>query len=205
MLMEERVRAAYSARAQEYISVIGKIENASKDDREYLLTWARSVWGSILDVGCGPGQWTNYLSQKGFDIEGVDPVARFVEDARKCYPSVHYRQGSAEELEVPDGSLGGVLAWFSLIHSAPECIGQPLGECARALRAGGSLALGFFVGPQGEAFDHAVTTAYYWSLDALAEHLGQAGFLVIDAQSRDILGARTYGRVIARRRSGGQR
>ena len=90
-----RVREAYSARAAEYINRFGSIEAAAEQDREYVLAWARAVNGPILDVGCGPGQWTSYLHESGVDIEGVDPVAEFIKDARQRYPRVDYRISNA--------------------------------------------------------------------------------------------------------------
>ncbi|WP_203434072.1 methyltransferase domain-containing protein [Jiangella asiatica] len=71
------VREAYAARAAEYISLFGSIGAAAEHDREHILGWARGINGQIIDVGCGPGQWTNYLSKRGVDIDGVDPVPEF--------------------------------------------------------------------------------------------------------------------------------
>jgi SAM-dependent methyltransferase len=195
----DAVREAYSRRAAEYVEVVGKIEHAAMQDREYLLAWARGVEGLIIDAGCGPGQWTNYLQHKGIDIEGIDPVATFVDGAKKRYPSARYRVGRAEDLGVHDGSLGGVLAWFSLIHTAPNLIDEPLAEFARCIKPGGSLLIGFFDGAQREAFEHAVTTAYYWSVDALTEHVARAGFVMTDARTRTDPGVRPQGVIVAKR------
>jgi ubiquinone/menaquinone biosynthesis C-methylase UbiE len=197
--MIDAVREAYSRRASEYIEAVGKIEHAAVQDREYLLAWARGVDGHIIDVGCGPGQWTNYLQQEGIDIEGIDPVATFVDDAKNRYPSARYRVGRAEDLAVKDGSLGGVLAWFSLIHTAPDSIEEPLAEFARCIRSGGSVLIGFFEGQEGQAFEHAVTTAYYWSVDALTQHIERAGFVVANARTRTDPGVRSQGVIAARR------
>jgi hypothetical protein len=63
---------------------------------------------------------------------------------------------------VEDASLGGILAWFSLIHTDPDQIGAPLTEFARGTRPGGGLLIGIFEGAELAPFDHAVTTAYFW-------------------------------------------
>jgi len=194
------VREAYSARAAEYVDAVGRIEHATQQDRDDVLAWAHAVDGPVLDVGCGPGQWTDLLHREGVDVVGVDPVEVFVERASSTYPAARYRVGRAEDLGVADKSLGGILAWFSLIHTEPRLIDVPLAEFSRCLRAGGSLALGFFVGPDREPFAHAVATAYTWTVEGLGEVVERAGFTVVDARSREEPGGRPGGMLVAERR-----
>ncbi|WP_347030648.1 class I SAM-dependent methyltransferase [Brevibacterium paucivorans] len=136
----ESVRTSYSDRATEYIEALGSIEHAAAPDLALVERWARNIKGPVLDVGCGPGQWTHYLVGLGIDTEGVDPVSEFIENARETYPGVRYRIGKAESLGVDDASLGGILAWYSLIHTAPRadqyhahriCAGHPPGRWPR--------------------------------------------------------------------------
>ncbi len=194
-----RVREAYAARAAEYISLFGSIETAAEQDRAYVLAWAGAVDGRIIDVGCGPGQWTHYLHERGVDIEGVDPVPEFIIDARQRYPGVDYRIGRADRLGVEDASLGGILAWFSLIHSDPDQIGAVLTEFARRIRTGGGLAIGFFEGAELAAFDHAVTTAYFWPVALLSLRVERAGFVIVDVHSRTDPDTRPQGAIIGQR------
>lgn len=191
------VTEAYAARAAEYRDAVGRIEHTAPADRECVLAWARAVDGPVLDVGCGPGQWTNFLHVHGVDVVGVDPTPAFVADARTHYPAVRYRVGSAEDLGVPDRSLGGVLVWYSLIHTRPDRLGAPLAELARCLRPGGSALFGFFLGPDGEPFDHAITTAHSWSVEGLGRRLADAGLAVVDARTRTEPDARPQGVVLA--------
>jgi ubiquinone/menaquinone biosynthesis C-methylase UbiE len=194
-----RVRAAYAARAAEYISLFSSIEASAEQDRKYVLVWARAVNGRIIDVGCGPGQWTNYLHESGVDIEGVDPVPEFINDARQRYPGADYRIGHADRLGVEDASLGGIFAWFSLVHADPDQIGAVLTEFARCIRPGGGLAIGFFEGAELAAFDHAVTTAYFWPVDLLSSRVEKAGFVIADVHTRTDPGTRPQGAIIAQR------
>jgi ubiquinone/menaquinone biosynthesis C-methylase UbiE len=194
-----RVREAYAARAAEYISLFGSIEAAAEQDREDVLAWARAVNGRIIDLGCGPGQWTNYLHESGVDIEGVDPVPEFIDEARQRHPGVDYRLGHADRLGVEDASLGGVLAWYSLIHTDPDQIGALLTEFARCIRPGGGLAIGFFEGAELAPFDHAVTTAYFWPVGLLSSRVERAGFVVADVRTRTDPGTRPQGAIIAQR------
>jgi hypothetical protein len=57
--------------------------------------------------------------------------------------------------------------------------------------------LGFFNGPAGESFPHAVTTAYYWSEDAMSQHLAAAGFEVLEVHVRTEPGNRPHAAIIA--------
>jgi SAM-dependent methyltransferase len=194
-----RVREAYAARAAEYIGVCGSIEDAAEQDRAHVLAWARGVNGRIIDVGCGPGQWTSFLHERGVDIEGVDPVPEFIDHARQRYPGADYRIGHADRLGVEDASLGGVLAWYSLIHTDPDRIGGLLTKLARCLRPGGGLAIGFCEGAEVAPFDHAVTTAYFWPVALLSSRVERAGFVVTDVQTRADPGTRPHGAIIAQR------
>lgn len=199
MTLDGAVRDAYASRAAEYIELFGTIDAAAAIDRERVLAWAQGVRGRILDVGCGPGQWTNFLFEHGIDVEGIDPVIEFIDEARERHPGVPYRIGHANELDVETASLGGVLAWFSLIHTEPDHIDGPLNEFARCVRPGAGLAIGFCEGPELIPFDHAVTTAYFWPVDELSERVEQAGFEVTATHARDEPGTRRQGMIVATR------
>lgn len=197
MRVVEEVRSAYGSRADDYTAAVGRIEHVAGADLALVERWARSLQGLVLDVGCGPGQWTNHLAGLGVDVEGVDLVPEFVDRAMVAYPGVRFQLGEAETLDVEDGALGGVLAWYSLIHTPPERIGEPLAEFARCVRPGGGLAIGFFAGPLLEPFDHAVTTAYYWPVDMLASEVQRAGFVVTHTETRTDPGVRPHGALLA--------
>ncbi len=195
----QSVRAAYGSRASEYVKAVGSIEDAAAPDLALVAQWARSIAGAVLDVGCGPGQWTHYLAGLGVDVEGVDPVAEFIESAQVTYPADRYRLGRAEAVDTDDGALGGVLAWYSLIHTDPALISAVFDEFARCIRSGGGLALGFFTGEELEPFEHAITTAYCWPIDLLTYEVEAAGFIVTHTESRTVRPERRHGAILARR------
>lgn len=193
------VRDAYGRRAEEYADLFGS-QGAMHDlDRQLVLRWAGEVSGRMIDAGCGPGQWTDLLRSQGCDIEGVDLVPRFVELARSRFPGNVFRVAALDELGVPDRSVGGILSWYSIIHTDPEDVPRILGEFARCLCDGGGLLLGMFEGAQVETFPHAVTTAYFWSIEEMSQRLADAGFQVEATTSRVDPGARPQAVIVARR------
>ena len=178
------VEAAYSARAADYVEQLGSVASLHPSDRALIRSWAAQVEGPILDAGCGPGHWAAYLVEHGNDVHGVDKVPEFIDHARRTYPHVSFELGSFDTLRHASGSVGGILAWYSLIHHEPSTVRAALEEFARVIRSGGSLLLGFFIGPAVEPFDHAVITAYRWAPEALSIELRAAGFDIIETHTR---------------------
>jgi SAM-dependent methyltransferase len=87
------------------------------------------------------------------------------------------------DLGLEDGALGGLVAWYSLIHIEPERVPGVLAGFHRVLSPGGRLLLAFQVGDEPlrltEAFGRTVTLDFHrWSPDRLAELLAEAGFAV---------------------------
>jgi SAM-dependent methyltransferase len=191
------VRDAYAARAAEYTNLMGAIDDMSPVDRARIEAWADGIGGTILDAGCGPGHWTAHLHARRGRTEGLDLVSAFVDGARRRFPDVVFTLGSTRALPYADGSLGGILAWYSLIHEQPAEVPRVLGEFRRALAPGGGLLLGFFDGPARESFPHKVHTAYFWSIDAMAALLRDAGFTVVDSDARTDAGHRPHASIAA--------
>lgn len=193
----DKVPASYSARAAEYIRLLGSMKAVHPSDRQLVTSWAATIAGTVIDVGCGPGHWTDHLTSSGCDALGIDPTPSFVEHARATYPDIPFVVAQAEKIPASTSSVGGVLAWYSLIHHEPGRIRLPLEECARVLRPGGTLLMGFFEGATFEPFDHAVVTAYRWPVSTLSGHLDAAGFDVVETHTRTGSGYRPHGAIWA--------
>lgn len=192
--------AAYSARAAEYSALLGSMSSVHPSDRQLVDSWAARVSGPVLDAGCGPGHWTNHLAELGLDAHGIDTVPAFVEHARATYPGLRFDLQSIDHIDARDGSLGGILSWFSTIHHDPSAISTPIAEFARTLRPGGQLVLGYFDGTACEPFEHAVLPAYRWPAEDLHMLLDAAGFDVVETHRRTTRGERPVGAIVCERR-----
>lgn len=191
----QKVADAYNRRATEYSTVLGHIDGTSPKDQEQIQTWARAVSGSICDLGCGPGHWTNFLHTNAVSVCGFDPGREFINIARSNFPHLLFTQGTAKDL--PAQIFDGILAWYSLIHTHPEELHYELRSIARALKPGGHLLIGFFTDDDVKPFDHSITEAWFYPLKEMEKRLTKAGFTPITSYTRHDAGARPHGSIEA--------
>jgi SAM-dependent methyltransferase len=193
------VTQAYSALAGRYIELYGSVDSVHPDDLRLIEAHLGRSAGPVLDLGCGPGHLSAFLAATGSAVTGIDQVPEFLAHARRSHPEVPFERGSLAELARPDGSVAGVLAWFSLIHLDPGELDGVLAEVRRVLAPGGALVVGFFDGPVCEPFPHRVVRAYRWPADELARRLASTGLTVVERVHRPQDGDRRSYAVLAAR------
>ncbi|MFI6784497.1 class I SAM-dependent methyltransferase [Micromonospora sp. NPDC050276] len=180
----DTVRQAYTSVAELYISLFGTSQQVHPDDLAFIERHLTGRTGPVLDLGCGPGHITGHLRALGVDATGIDLVPDFLAHARAAHPNVDFQLGSLERLDVPDESIDGILAWYSLIHLPPQELDGVLKEFRRVLAPAGRLVLGIFSADEVGAFDHKVVTAYRWPVDEFSERLTHAGFQEVERLPR---------------------
>nr|WP_208407464.1 class I SAM-dependent methyltransferase [Amycolatopsis granulosa] len=145
--------------------------------------YVRAGGGQVADIGCGTGRVTTYLDSLGLPVFGIDLSPGMVAEARRRYPHLRFEVGPMADLALADGSLGGILAFYSIIHTPPELLPEVFAEFARVLVPGGHLMLAFQVGDERRSFEraygHAVSfDAYRLPPDRVTELLAEAGISV---------------------------
>ncbi len=180
----EPASRAYGAKSAQYIELFDDVVQVHADDLDLIDRHLIGAPGIVLDVGCGPGHLTAHLRSQGVVAIGLDVVPEFIDHARVAHPEGRYGLGSMRRLPVAAGSVAGILAWYSLIHTPPDELDVVLIELRRVLLPGGTLVAGFVHGGRTAAFAHQVMTAYSWPVDAFANRLGDAGFEVVDRLQR---------------------
>lgn len=98
------------------------VEEATLDheDKSYIDSFLETISGNkILDLGCGPGILSKYLSDLGYDVTGVDFAEQMISIARGIAPKANFIVSDIASLELDDKFDGIVLAHF-LIHLSKD-------------------------------------------------------------------------------------
>ncbi|SMC83941.1 class I SAM-dependent DNA methyltransferase [Kibdelosporangium aridum] len=183
----EAIRSSYDTVAEDYAKLVTTLFAQEPLGRAMLSAFAEIVHagggGLVADVGCGPGHVTEHLAALGLDAFGIDLSPRMVEIAARTYPERRFEVGSMTALDLPDGQLAGIVAWWSILHTPPESLPVVFAEFHRTLAPGGHLVLGFHVGDEHlrpeTSYGHPVSyDAYLLQPDLVEKLLTEAGFAV---------------------------
>jgi len=144
-------QASYDKVAAQYaVQYLPELEHKPLE-RELLDRFAvlvKEIGGRACDLGCGPGQVARYLHGRGVEVFGIDLSPGMVKQAQQANPGIHFQQGDMRALALPDDSLAGIAAFYSLIHIPREEVTSVLKELSRVLRLGGVLLLSFHIGDE---------------------------------------------------------
>jgi len=205
-------RDSYDATVDEYADMVSVDLDDKPLDRALLATFAELVSaggnGLVADVGCGPGRVTILLHRLGLDAFGIDLSPGMVDLARRTHPQLRFEVGSMLALDLPDAGLGGLLAYYSIIHIPWERRPEVLAEFHRVLAPGGQLMLVFQVGDErmhrDEVFGKPVNLDWYRQRpDELAGLLRDTGFDILSITVRENNGTEKspQGYLMARKRT----
>lgn len=186
----ERLPSSYDAVASEYEATFLDELDDKPQDQAMLRDFIEAAPNPIADLGCGPGQVGRFVRSHGRTVVGVDispEMARLASGRLDAALVSDIRQ-----LPFGGASLGGVVAFYSLIHLPREELDVALAEIYRALRPGGRLLLAAHEGhglvEQQEFLGHAVPfVATLFSLDELTDATGRSGLHLTMSQRRDPL------------------
>ena len=93
---------------------------------------------TILDVGCGVGQVSNFLASKGYEVIGIDLSPLFVKEAKKT-GKAKFKAMDSTDLIFKDNTFDSIISAETLEHIPnPE---KALKELCRVLKKSGILVL----------------------------------------------------------------
>lgn len=184
---DDRVRRSYDAVAAAY----GDHYEAMLADQPFerwLLDRVAVATGShpVADVGCGTGQVTAYLAERGARAVGFDVAPAMVAEARRRHPELSFEVVDLHRMLKPrdDDGWGAVLAFYALAHLAPSELGAAVASLARILRPGGLLLLALGAGPALRHRDEWLGVVV--DLDLVEHDPAHVRRVVADAGLRDV-------------------
>jgi len=187
-----RTRESYDELAATYTERIFTELAGKPLDRHLLNRLAEDVRGHglVADLGCGPGHVARYLHDQGVRMLGIDLSPRMIDSARQRSPDIEFRVGDMRALDLPDGALAGIVAFYSLIHIGEPEMGATLRELRRVLAPGGLLLVAFHIGEEtvhrDELWGHTVSLDFRFLMPSpMVARLIEAGFAAMERVERE--------------------
>jgi SAM-dependent methyltransferase len=144
------IRESYDRLAEEYARRISDELQHKPLDRQLLDRFVMETKGrgEVCDMGCGPGHIARYLRDAGASVFGLDLSTGMVKQARKLNPDIPFRVGNMMSLDMADGALAGVAAFYAIVNIPRQSLPVVFREFHRVLRSDGLLLLGFHAGDE---------------------------------------------------------
>ena len=114
----------------------------------------------ILDVGCGSGYSVNYLSERGFDVTGIDFSEEIINLGKERYKDINIKVMSDNNIDLPKNYFDLILFECSL--SAMENPKKILESCKKFLKKDGIILLSDFFFKQTD-LEADTYTLNYWN------------------------------------------
>src|SRR5689334_18860322 len=77
--------------------------------------------GPCIDLGCGPGQTTKFLSEHGLGkITGTDLSPEMIQVAKSINPHLSFETANMLSLQYPDNSFSSAIAFYAIVHFSPD-------------------------------------------------------------------------------------
>jgi ubiquinone/menaquinone biosynthesis C-methylase UbiE len=92
-----------------------------------------------LDIGCGTGNYTINLVNKGFNFVGVEPSEKMLNEARSRNQDINWLKGTAEQIPADDKAFDGIIGTLTIHHWTD--LTKAFTEINRVLSAKGRLVL----------------------------------------------------------------
>ena len=186
------IRESYDRLAEEYALRIPDELQHKPLDRQLLDRFAKQTrgQGDVCDMGCGPGHVARYLRDAGASVFGLDLSPGMLEQARKLNPDISFREGNMMALDIPDGTLAGIAAFYAIVNIPRQSLPVIFREMARVLRAGSLLLLAFHAGDEviheEELWGHKLCMNFqFFQPSEIRLDLESAGFAIEEIVERD--------------------
>ncbi len=184
----KRVIELYNKIAKKYTEVF--FEDFS--DKEFIDKFLNLLpkRANILDVACGPGNFTKYMMTRGYSVEGIDLSEEMIKTAKKMVPNGRFKIMDMRRLEYSDHVFDGVFAAYCLIHVPSEEISATISEFYRILKKDGLLFIAVHEGVGENFIDEPLQEGEkifvkFFTESEIKSFLEDAGFSILSLTKRE--------------------
>jgi ubiquinone/menaquinone biosynthesis C-methylase UbiE len=107
----------------------------------------------ILELACGPGNFTQYLQQKfpGSSIIAIDLAPKMIDIAKKLMPDVDFRVMDVRDISSLDEKFDLIMCSFCLPFLSKSDSQKLIADCAQLLSKGGKIYISTMEGDESKA------------------------------------------------------
>lgn len=173
-------------------AVAGAYDRFVKDIRIYDRTYdficheVSKPSARLLEIGCGPGNVTQYLLSKrpDFKIEAIDIAPDMISLAKENNPSATFSVMDCRDIDRLPPGFDAVICGFTLPYLSKEDASKLIGHCAELLNPGGLFYFSTIDGDYEKSGYESGSTGdrmfvYYYRETFLRQELEKAGFTQI--------------------------
>lgn len=140
----------------------------------------------ILEIGCGPGNITNYLLSKrpDFEILGTDIAPNMIELAKKNNPKASFTIMDCRQIDQLKTTYNGIVGGFCLPYLSDLDAAKLVTDCSNLLSENGLIYLSFVEGNPDKS-DYQVSSSgdrvyfHFYQLDSIKKLLTDNNFVAI--------------------------
>ena len=190
MNTKESITDAYNRVAKGYTETFWNELDRKPFDRMILSWFATQIPAgeTILEIGCGPGEVSGFLTRAGVKCIATDLSEEMIENGKKVFPQVQFDVQDFFHLTYVEESFFGVAGFYATVNLVLDEIEMVLAEVKRVLKHGGLFLFSFhiFEGEEkievNEFLDQDIHTLtfYFFKVDDVITLLESAGYQICD-------------------------
>lgn len=187
---QSQITEAYDAAAVKYVEKCFNELSYKPLDRMLLDRFIKMTNnGKLLDAGCGPGQTTKYIYEKGGNVTGIDISSEMISAARNLNPAIQFNVDDMFNLKFKNNEMAGISSFYSIVNFQYPDIHTIFTEFYRVLDYKGILLISFHVEEKELNVDNFFETGkpldfYYFDENKIIEMLKKIGLKIIEALVR---------------------
>lgn len=162
------------------------------DTYDFVCNTVHKQNAKLLEIGCGPGNITNYLLTKrpDFEIFGIDIAPNMIVLAKQHNPTARFALMDIRKIDKINTKFDGIICGFCLPYLSLVDVQKLLIDCSHLLNKNGLIYLSFVEGDINKSGFKIGSTGdriffYYYNLDNLKPHFKKSKFIELEIYSAD--------------------